>query len=323
MREIPEPRLDPRLARRLDDKKTTLDMYRPLPPHIVRRLHEELRVLLTYHSTGIEGNTLDLGETQLVIEEGITIGGHSLKEHLEATNHAEAYSMLTSLVDRNEPLTEEHIFALHRLVLEKLHPEAGQWRIGFVSLARSRHQPPHAKQVPSLMAAWLAWLRTDALQYHPILRGAIAHHQFVAIHPFADGNGRVGRLLLNLHLMRDGFAPALLLREQRLQYIRALAQADAGDYDALANVIGRAVERGLQVYLDACTAAPEDEYLLLADLEEPTGLTKEHLGWLIRQGRLPGTKRGGRWYTTIAAVESYKAGVERGEVPRGRPPQKS
>ena len=118
MREIPEPRLDPRLARRLDDKKTTLDMYRPLPPHIVRRLHEELRVLLTYHSTGIEGNTLDLGETQLVIEEGITIGGHSLKEHLEATNHAEAYSMLTSLVDRNEPLTEEHLFALHRLVLE-------------------------------------------------------------------------------------------------------------------------------------------------------------------------------------------------------------
>ncbi len=319
MREIPEPRLDPRLARRLDDKRATLDMYRPLPPHIVRRLHDELRVLLTYHSTGIEGNTLDLGETQLVIAEGITIGGHSLKEHLEATNHAEAYDMLNTLVDKTGPLTDEHIFALHRLVLDKLHPEAGQWRKGTVSLTKSRHRPPHPQQVPGLMAEWLAWLRSDAAQYHPILRAAIAHHQFVAIHPFMDANGRVGRLILNLLLMRDGFAPALLLREQRLQYIRALAQADGGDYGALANVIGRAVERGLQVYLDACTAAPEDEYLPLADLAETTGLTKEHLGWLIRQGRLPGTKRGGRWYATIAAVETYRADVERSAVPRGRP----
>ncbi len=227
--------------------------------------------------------------------------------------------MLNTLVDKTGPLTDEHIFALHRLVLDKLHPEAGQWRRGTVSLTKSRHRPPHPQQVPGLMAEWLAWLRNDAAQYHPILRAAIAHHQFVAIHPFMDANGRVGRLILNLLLMRDGFAPALLLREQRLQYIRALAQADGGDYGALANVIGRAVERGLQVYLDACTAAPEDEYLPLADLAETTGLTKEHLGWLIRQGRLPGTKRGGRWYATIAAVETYRADVERSAVPRGRP----
>ena len=207
--------------------------YAALPPH-VRRLHE-LRAAHLPHTD--RGEYARPGRDAACHREGITIGGHSLKEHLEATNHARR-TTCSPAWSTERAATEEHIFALHRLVLEKLHPEAGQWRIGFVSLARSRHQPPHAKQVPSLMAAWLAWLRTDALQYHPILRGAIAHHQFVAIHPFADGNGRVGRLLLNLHLMRDGFAPALLLREQRLQYIARWPRLTP-DYDALANVIGR------------------------------------------------------------------------------------
>jgi len=99
MDDQPIPRLDPRLARRLAEKKATLDRYRPLAPQIVRRLHDDLRVLLTYHSNAIEGNTLSLRETQLVLEHGVTVGGHTLREYLEATNHAEAFSYLITLAD--------------------------------------------------------------------------------------------------------------------------------------------------------------------------------------------------------------------------------
>src|SRR5689334_16580990 len=94
-----KPRLDPRLAERLAHKKAQLDRYRPLPPDTVRRLNEDLRVFLTYHSNAIEGNTLSLRETQMVIDYGLTIGGHSLREYLEATNHAAAYSYMTSLAE--------------------------------------------------------------------------------------------------------------------------------------------------------------------------------------------------------------------------------
>lgn len=100
-----QPRLDLRLARRLAEKKAQLDRYRPLSPHVVRRLHDDLRVLLTYHSNALEGNTLSLQETQLVIEYGLTVGGHSLREYLEATNHAAAFAELVQLADATTPLT--------------------------------------------------------------------------------------------------------------------------------------------------------------------------------------------------------------------------
>src|SRR2546421_12863274 len=98
-----EIQLDPRLRLRLEQKKARLDLQRPLAPAIAGRLHEDLRIRLTYHSNAIEGNTLSLRETQVVIEEGITIGGHSLREHLEATNHAAAYDQLRRLVEQTAP----------------------------------------------------------------------------------------------------------------------------------------------------------------------------------------------------------------------------
>src|SRR6266699_4076886 len=106
-------RLEPRLFARLGEKKARLDLHRPLTPAIARRLHEDLRIRLTYHSNAIEGNTLTLRETQVVIEEGITIGGHSLREHLEATNHANAYDEMRRLVEKSTPITLETILRLH------------------------------------------------------------------------------------------------------------------------------------------------------------------------------------------------------------------
>jgi Fic family protein len=314
-----QPRLDPRLARRLAEKKVRLDAHRPLPRALVRRLHEEFRIVLTYHSNAIEGNTLSLRETELVIEHGLTIGGHTLREHLEATNHADAYTALIGLADQTSSITAATICTLHRLVMDRLVDDAGQWRTGPVSIRGARHRPPPARDVPGLIHAWLAWIDGPGQQYPPVIGAAIAHHDFEAIHPFIDGNGRVGRLLLNLMLMRAGYAPALLLRAWRLSYLNALATADTGNYTPLVNLIGRAVERGLDVYLEACAAVPDEEYQTLAELAPLTGYRREHLGWLARQGRLDAVKRGGRWYSTVAAIERYRAEVEQGATPRGRP----
>src|SRR2546423_6943221 len=142
-----EPRLERRLASRLAQKKAELDGYRPLRPAVLTRLHEDLRIRLTYHSNAIEGNTLSLRETQLVIEEGITIGGHTLREHLEATNHAEAYDHLRTLVETHAPVTLDTVLELHALVLSNTDPTAGQFRTQAVYIRGSDQGRPHSRQV--------------------------------------------------------------------------------------------------------------------------------------------------------------------------------
>lgn len=315
-----QPRMDPRLARRIAEKRAALDARRPLPPATLRVLHADLQVRLTFHSNAIEGNTLSLRETQLVIEQGITIGGHTLQEHLEATNHAAAYAQMAALADAATPITLATVLELHRLVTDGILDEPGQLRRGAVSIRGSQLVPPPARQVPGLMEEWVGWLSGEGRRYDPVTRAAVAHHGLLAVHPFLDGNGRTARLLLNLLLMREGYPPALLLQEWRLGYLEALSQADRGRYGPLLNILGRAVESGLDLYLEACAAAPDDEWLPLAELAAGTPHSAEYLALLIRKGRLAGSKRGGRWHSTRAALARYEAEVVGGVYPRGRPP---
>ncbi len=301
------PRLDPRLAARLARKKTQLDRYRPLPVDTVRRLHDDLKIFLTYHSNAIEGNTLSLRETQMAIEYGMTVHGHPLREYLEATNHAEAYQYMTELVERDVPITLKVIRELHSLVMDKIIEDNGKFRTVPVYIRGANMTPPEAWRVESLMQEWVRWIATTGQEYEPIMRAAIAHHGFEAVHPFTDGNGRVGRLLLNLMLMRDGYPPALLLRDWRVRYILALDTANTGNYNSLINMIGQAVEAGLDRYLEVCAAMPDVAYQPLATLAASSGYSADYLGWLVRQGRLEAVKRGGRWYSTPEAIARYKA----------------
>ena len=313
------PRIDPRLERRLSSKKAQLDDHRPLSTGVLRRLSEELRLLLTYHSNALEGNTLTLRETQIVIETGLTIGGHPLREHLEATNHAKAYEYLVKLAAEGAPISRETVLSLHRLVMEGIDDTAGAFRTGPVYIRGARMTPPPAGQVEGLVSAWLQWLRGPGLEYSPLVRATIAHHDFEAIHPFFDGNGRTGRLLLNLMLMHAGYPPALLLRNWRINYLRALDSAGQGNFSALANLVARAVEGGLDLYLQVCTEQPDDPYRPLAELSGPSGYSTDYLGWLVRSGRLEAVKRAGRWYANPEAVERYRLEVDSGLVARGRP----
>lgn len=314
----PKTRLDARLAARLAAKKAELDGYRPLPSNILQRLYGDLRVLLTYHSNAIEGNTLTLRETQMVIEHGLTVRGHPLREYLEATNHAEAFDYLTKLEEGREILSLDTIVALHHLVMKGIDDEhTGRFRNGPVYIRGARIVPPPAAEVVGMLKEWLKWQRGQGQQFEPVVRAAISHHDFEVVHPFFDGNGRTGRLLMNLMLMQEGYPPALLRQDWRVSYLQALDTSTTGNYSPLANLVGRAVEGGLDLYLEACRHEQHDLYQPLAKLAEPSGFTTDYLGWMVRQGRLHAVKRSGRWYSTVEAINQYKAEVEQQTAGKG------
>ncbi|GHO63816.1 hypothetical protein KSC_027080 [Ktedonobacter sp. SOSP1-52] len=312
-----KPAMDARLATRVQQKKAALDRYRPLPAGTVNRLNEDLKVMLTHHSTAIEGNTLTLNETAMVIEYGITVGGHSLREYKETENHARAYDYVVSLVaGKQEPITQETILTLHQFVMSSILDEAqtGVWRTVPVYIRGSNMTPPPARDVPRLMHEWEKWINgRQGQQYDPVTRAAIAHHGFEAVHPFPDGNGRVGRLLLNLMLMQEGYPPALVLKDWRVRYIHALDTGNTGNYGPLANLIGQAVEASLDLYLEACATVPateEEDYLPLPQLAREFGYNPETLSWAARYGRLEARKRDRHWYATRAAVATYQRRAE-------------
>ncbi|HRQ42671.1 MAG TPA: Fic family protein [Chloroflexota bacterium] len=307
--------LETRLAQRIQTKKTQLDGLRPLPAAAVRRLNEQLTIEWIYNSNAIEGSTLSLRETQLILEQGITIGGKSLREHFEVINHQEAIKLVELLVSDPEPLTAFSVRQLHALVLAKIDDEnAGQYRTLSVRIVGAAHEPPPAWDIPAQMADWANWLQAQAGVMEPVALAALAHHQLVAIHPFLDGNGRTARLILNLILLRAGYPPAIITRVNRRQYYRVLAQADRGKTAPLVNFVGRAVERSLTLYLEACTpqSAPtpvDDEWLPLREVAKLTPYSQEYLSLLARTGKLEAIKHGRNWVTTRQALETYLQSV--------------
>jgi Fic family protein len=309
--------IEQRLLARLEQKKTRLDALRPLPTAAVRRLNEQLIIEWIYHSNAIEGSTLTLRETQLILQTGLTIGGKSLREHFEVVSHRDAIEYVEALAASEAFVTAFEVRQIHKLVLAHVDDQnAGQYRALPVRIAGASHQPPDAWEVARCMVEWTDWLNGPALALHPIERAAQAHHRLVAIHPFFDGNGRTARLVMNLLLMRDGYPPTVILRTNRQQYYRVLARADAGDTNPLVSFVGRAVERSLTLYLEACTPRggppdPEDQWISLREAAIGTPYSQEYLSLLARTGRLDVLKRGRVWYTTRRAVQDYQRSVTR------------
>ncbi len=307
--------LEPRLRRRLDEKKARLDALRPLPAGAVARLSEKIHLEWIYNSNAIEGSTLTLQETRLILKTGLTVGGKSLREHFEVINHREAIAYVESLVQKDEFLTPYHVRQIHALVLKNIDDAgAGRYRQTPVQIAGAPHTPPEPWDVPRLMDAWGAWLKQAAAGEHPVVLAALAHHRLVAIHPFVDGNGRTARLVMNLLLMQAGYPPTVIERVHRQGYSRALAQADAGNPKPIVNLVGRAVERTLTLYLEACTPRgvppPEEEtWIPLREAARGTPYSQEYLSLLARTGRLEAVKRGRNWYTTRNAVAAYRRSV--------------
>jgi len=210
---------------------------------------EAHRIEYTYHSNAIEGSTLTLRETQLIIEGKSLPGGKSMREVYEARNHDRAVRRIESWVESEHspahPLDELALLELHGIVLADIMPgEAGAYRSGRVRIAGSRHIPPGPHRFDELMPAALGRLNNPAL--HPVLRAAELHYNLVAVHPFADGNGRTARLMMNAHLLQCRYPLCIIEVERRAEYLTALDAANTGDPLPFAAFIVGCVERSLR-----------------------------------------------------------------------------
>jgi Fic family protein len=242
-----------------------LQAMRPLPSDVTEELRHRYEVALTHHSTAIEGNTLTQSETQIVIEKGITIGGKSVREHLEVIGHKEALHFVLELASEQTPLGEREIREIHSLVMQgQANGHSGRYRTLDVKAAGTEYVYPSHLQVPELMAEFVAWLGGTP-DLHPIDLAAEAHLRFVTIHPFRDGNGRMGRLLLNLLLVRQGYPIAVLHVAQRVEYVAALESAQSGgSRSGLDDLVRAAVARSLRQTLE--TALSSESVVVPNDL---------------------------------------------------------
>lgn len=233
----------------VDELKKKLDSKRPISKETLKSLEESINLEWTYNSNGIEGNTLTLRETQVVLE-GITVGGKSIKEHLEAINHEKAILYLNDLVKEKNPITEWNIKSVHQLILKDIDNEnSGRYRRENVAIKGATHIPPDYLKVPELMEK-LVLSYENWNVYHPIIQAALLHGELVKIHPFVDGNGRTSRLLMNLGLMNHGFNPIIIKKENRLEYYEVLDKAHTtGNYTNFVKLITRLEIEILKKYL--------------------------------------------------------------------------
>jgi cell filamentation protein, protein adenylyltransferase len=217
------------LIQAIGAKRLRLDRLRPLSSEAVAKLEHFYDIELTYTSNAIEGNTLSPVETTLVIEQGVTIGGKPLKDHLEALDHYDAIRYVREFARQGgAPLTESDIRNLHSLVMKRSCPEiAGRYAdlMRYVRTETGRHAFPSPAEIPARMGDFAAWLRTAPDTPDSAFE---THGRLVDIHPFNDGNGRTARLLMNLTLIRGGYPPIAIRPEDRLRYIRALQESQAG-----------------------------------------------------------------------------------------------
>ncbi|MBF7095693.1 Fic family protein [Alkalibacter sp. M17DMB] len=206
----------------MDSLKKTIDEHRPFSKGLANSLQEKLIVEWTYNSNAIEGNTLTLSETKVVLE-GITIGGKSMVEHLEAINHREAILFVEDLIANEEPLSEWNIKNIHSLILKEIdNTNAGKYRRENVVISGAKHIPPKHYEIGDLMQKLMAEYQNEWKEFHPVVRATLIHGEFAKIHPFIDGNGRTARLLLNFELMKNGYPPIIIKNKERARYYDVL-----------------------------------------------------------------------------------------------------
>lgn len=229
---------------------------RPLDRGQIRKMEEYFRVNYTYESNRIEGNTLTMQETHLVVNQGITIGGKSMREHLEAINHSEAIDYLYDLVARRVDLNERVLKELHHLVLKGIDREnAGKYRNVPVRIGGSSFVPAQPYLVPKLMEDVFVFYTDNKEIMHPVVLAAEMHERIVTVHPFIDGNGRTSRLVMNLILVSHGYTIANLKGDNtsRLRYYTALEKCQTAlDKSAFIQLIADTAIDSLNEHLELC-----------------------------------------------------------------------
>ena len=217
------------LLNEIDELKSKLDQFRQFDSF---RIKQALELEYTFESNRIEGNTLTLRETDLVINEGLTIAGKSMREHLEAINHKDAIDYIKQLIDKSTSLIEREVLAIHNLILRGIHSEdAGKYRKVQVMIKGSSHMPPQPFLVAKEMEDYFIWYDENKSKMHPVILAAEMHERLVTIHPFIDGNGRTSRLIMNLILLQHGYVIANIKGDydSRMKYYQALEIAQTSN----------------------------------------------------------------------------------------------
>ena len=234
----------------IDILKKKLDTFREFDSF---RIAQALELEYTFESNRIEGNTLTLRETDLVINEGLTISGKSMREHLEAINHVEAISYIKQLMERNFPFNERELLSVHNLILRGIIPEdAGRYRRVQVMIKGSSHMPPQPFIIPKEMEDYFIWYSENKSKLHPVILAAEMHERLVTIHPFIDGNGRTSRLVMNLILLQNGYVIANIKGDydSRMSYYQALETAQiSGNKEDFLLFIAQIEKECLERYL--------------------------------------------------------------------------
>ncbi|MFA5643969.1 MAG: Fic family protein [Patescibacteria group bacterium] len=295
---------------RLEEKLSKLNKLRPLPKSAVQKLREKFQIEMTYNSNAIEGNSLTLKETFLVINEGLTVKGKPLKDHLEAKDHHAALEYLYDLIDKDKKHTvsEMLIKNLHQIILQETDKEwAGRYRNANVIIGGADHIPPNALQVPNKMRELIIWLNSQKNKLNIIELSALLHHKLVYIHPFFDGNGRTARLTMNLFLMQAGYPLVTIMKTDRKKYYDVLDKSDKGKFEPLVKFIAQSIERSLDIYLKTLTPSTQkqEKFLRLAEIAKTAPFSAKYLNLLARQGKLEAYKEGRDWLTSKEAIERY------------------
>ena len=243
---------------RIEELLRELNEYKPLTAGEISRLSEEFLINFTYNSNAIEGNTLTLQETALILKEGITIDKKPMKDHLEAVGHKEAFHYVEELVQQKVPLSEKVIKDIHSLVLMDNREDRGLYRRVPVSIVGAVHTPPQPYLLPARMEELIVKYQKTPL-LHVVQRVSQFHLEFEAIHPFIDGNGRTGRLLLNLELIKAGYPPINIKFGDRKRYYDCFTSyhQNGEDLSEMVSLVGEYLEEELLKYVEIVRNANE------------------------------------------------------------------
>ena len=235
----------------IDELIAKIDSFRPLSENILKQLKAYIKISFTYTSNAIEGNTLSLSETKIIIEDGITIGGKPVKDHLEVIGQANAYDLLFDIAQNEKDITEQTILNLHHMLYNNIdEAKAGKYRGCNVLITGSEYELPKHDKLPELMKEFCAEIPVKKENLHPVEFSAWLHERLVSIHPFIDGNGRTARLIMNLALLQAGYNIITIPTVVRNDYIFGLQEAQLkNNIQPFTNFISEMVLEAQKEYL--------------------------------------------------------------------------
>ncbi|MBL7206736.1 MAG: Fic family protein [Candidatus Aenigmarchaeota archaeon] len=298
--------IEKNLLERIEEKKRKLSAIRPLDKHQVMLLKREMEIEYVYNSTNIEGNSLTLDETRLVIEEGMTIKGKPLREHFDVINQKDAMDRIEILA-KKKMMKEADILELHRITMKGISNYwAGKYKTSPNRVLGSKVKRTSPYKVREEMNVLIKMINRNPEKLNIIELAAIAHQIFVKIHPFIDGNGRTARLLSNLILIKNNYPPNTILNKERKKYFDNLERAHLGNKKPFVDFFARGVERMLDLYLNALLPSTrENELLSLSELSKETLYSQEYLSLLARRNKLSTVKIDGIWYSSRERIKKY------------------